>query len=567
MTPLRGLLLTGLLLAAGLAGCAGPGDAPDPDPDADGGVAPPAEARTLLLAMDGRWSFPRERGQTLMERTGAGTLAGAAWFGGGILHADGMPHAADYAAFDAEALAALAPGGTLSVPSPGHAYVSARLAQEAGLAQGDTLDLAVWRWPTPLVSTSFEMDRTRECLADAPAKLCFAPSPDSRTTELRLRVDEGSRDLSFLPDMAELGSNGAPAWWNGTFLSPTGVAHPFQAHVNETGHPTSGILARDIDPGTWTIRFRLDTRNGPAPAGLAGIVRIREPGYLWFDDRLQDQQTPHEQARAVLARANATNRTFTVAATTAFPGPIASFDLLLHPQDARDLRDLAPDRVQGLLVRATPDAEHRLNEERLSAPDAVTLALFLRPLGPPLAPAAPGDALVFRAPPDLPLDALPPVDGAREPLKALALRPHLGANAILDGKNLTTRIRLLAPAEGGAPFTLPPGARWPTVQQALENLSRSRTLALASGDLFPSDRLLGRLVLGDEQAGRIAVVVGAVVGGPGGTFWVSAPLAAGAGEPEGAKIVLPLAPGADRAAVLARAREAWAPHGAAPEGS
>jgi hypothetical protein len=174
---------------------------------------------------------------------------------------------------------------------------------------------------------------------------------------------------------------------------------------------------------------------------------------------------------------------------------------------------------------------------------------------------------VLRAPPDLDPASLPAIEGAGgPPVKALALHPPLGLNVAVDGKNLTRQVRLLAPA-GPAPWTLPAGARWATPAEALENLSRSRTLILGSDDVAPPGIQVARLVMGEERAGRVGVLVGTVAGGPGGTFWASVALLAGAGEPAGARVVLPLAQGADPEQVAARVRQAWGPMGLALEAS
>ena len=557
LTSRRGLLLAALLLAAALAGCGA--DAPTP-------AAPePEPPGPRLLAMDGRWDFPRATAEALAQRAGLGPVLGGAHFGNSILARGPDAFPLDYAAFDEGALRALQYDA--APPEAGTLVASRAYADAHGLRVGDEVALTTWRWPIPLVATSFEMDRTRPCDPAAPAKLCFAPQDEGTETELRLQVQAGAQDLSFLPDLAELGAGGAPAWWNGTFRGPSGAEEPFQARVDASGVPASGIRNGTLEPGTWVIRYTLETLKGRAPAGLAGIVRLREPGYQWFDDRLQAHATPQAQAEAVLARAEAANATLRVAAVEAFPGGLAAFDALLAPEDARALRAAGPDRVGGVILVAGPGAQAALDAAREGAIDPVTPALQLRALGPPL-PAPPGGrALVFRAPPDVDPAALPPVDGAGAPAKALALLPPVGASVSIDGKNLSTQVRLLAPA-GPVSWTMPPGARWPTAQEALENLSRSRTLVLGSGDVAPpGENLVARLVLGDERAGRVAVLVGAVEGGPGGTLWASAPLVAGAGEPAGARVLLPLLPGADAGEVAQRARALWGPLGLALEAS
>lgn len=553
--PRRGLAL--LLLALVLAGCSTPPVPPSPEPVPH------------LLALDGRWDFPRDRAEALLADAGVGPVLGGAWFGVGILHAAQGPLAADHAALDEAALAALAPG--VPAPIPGGVVVSADYAARHGLAPGERVELRAWRWPAPLVATSFEMERVRPCDPEAPARLCASSSLDPTQTQLRLRVDEGSRDLAFLPDMAELGAGGAPAWWNGTFASPQGAETPFQAHVDARGAPSSGEREGPLEPGTWTIRYHLETlRLGRAPAGLAGIVRLREPGYHWFDDRLQRIEDPERQAESVLAAATAANVTLTVQEVAPLPPILAGFDLLLHPLDARALEGVGPARVGAVLVNATPGDAARVALARENATDHVTLALQFRPFAPAPPLAAQDRVLLFRAPPDVDVAALPAVEGAGTPTKALALLPGVATPVALDGRNLTQGVLLLAhagPEPRPPPWTMPPGGRWATAGQALENLTRSRTLVLASDDLAPRDVAVARLVMGDEVTGRVSVVVGVVDGGPRGVLWASPPLAAGAGEPAGARVLLPVEPGADPAEVLARAAQAWAPLGLAPEAS
>ena len=572
LTPRAGvllaLLLLLLLLVAALAGCAAPAPpppTPGPDPTPPTQELGPDVPRAMLLALDGRWDVPREAAEGLLQRADVGPVAGVAWFGTGILRRgeESLPY--DHAALDAGALAAV--GADFAPPEEGTLVASRAYADAHGLAAGDEVTLQAWRWPVPLVATAFEMDRTRACDPEAPAKLCFAEQQAEGITELHLRVAGGAQDLSFLPDLAELGTSGVPAWWNGTFRSPSNETFPFQARVDRLGAPTPALREGPLDPGTWIIRYTLDTAKGRAPAGLAGIVRLREPGYQWFDDRIQAQDDPAAQAEGVLRRAVEGNVTLRVARVEAFPRNLSAFDLLLAPADARALRAADEERVGGLVVVAGRDAAARIEAAREGVLDPALLALQLRPFAPALPRAPTGDALVFRAPPDVDAAALPPVEGAGgPPAKALALEPPVLLPVSANGTELPVRVRLLAPA-GPPPWTMPPGARWASAAEAMENLSRSRTLVLASGDLAPQGALVQRLVLGDEVMGRVAVLVGTVQGGPAGTLWASAALVAGAGEPAGARIVLPLAPGADADAVAQRARAAWGPLGLALEAS
>lgn len=535
--PLRVLAILTLLLAPALAGCAAP-------------EARPAAAPELrLLALDGRWPFDPARAEALVARAGAPAPVGALVFG----EAMGERAAADHVGLDEAAARAFG----LEPLAPGEALVTRAWAEREGAREGEALELRAQAHPDPYVATYFEMERTPPCERRPDAKLCFLPIVEEGVARLRLRVDEGARDAGFLPDLVELGPGARPAWWNGTFEGPQGERHAFTAHAPPEGNLTPAEFDGAMSAGEWIVSFRLETRHGVAPAGAAGIVRLREPGYLWFDDRLQQHTEAAVQARAVLANATATRAEVRVRALVdALP---AGAQVALSLEDARALAGTRG--VTALLVNWT-DA-HAAAVDAARGPDGVSLALRPRGLGDAAPPPARQGDLVFAAPAGIDVATLPPVEGAGAPALALAGRAPVGEAALMDGEPLGADVLLLAHADGPLPWSLPAGARWTVPQDALENLTRSRTLALASADLLAAPVATARIELGAGNLTRSMVAIGGVEGGPDGALWTSAALLAGVGRPGLARVLLPVEPGADRDEVARRALDAWAGHGVA----
>ena len=529
-----------LVLASLLAGCSA-----EPAPES-------VELR--LLALDGRWSFPEEKGAALLARVGAPPPVGALV----VTEARAARAVADVVGVDAEAAAALGVG---SPPASGEALVARAFAERERVGTGATLALVADAWPAPYVATYFEMERTPPCERRPEAKLCFLPQLEPGTARLRLRADEGARDAAFLPDLVELGPQGRPAWWNGSFTSPSGATTPFLAHASLSGELVPAERPGPMEAGPWTIDFRLETNGRLAAAGAAGIVRVREPGYLWFDDRLQEVADPRAQARAVLA--NATTARLDVRVARVVDALPLDADVLLAGGDARALAGAKGPTA--LLANLTATQERALGS--LHASDGVTTALRARAL-PGAAPPGPialgGQALLFAAPPGLDPATLPAVEGALAPSLALAMRAPVGEPIQLEGNATGGDALLLAHASGPVAWTLPAGARWVRTEDALENLSRSRTLGLASPDLVAAPIATVRVDMGEGNTTRSMVIIGGVVGGPARVVWTSAALVAGAGHPVGARIVLPLAESVDAAgagAVAERALALWAGHG------
>lgn len=530
---LRVVLALVVLLAPAWAGCTATDD-----------PAPPAEPTLRILALDGRWAFDTARVDALLARAGVPAPEGALVFG----EARASRVVADFAGIDERAAATLGVGA----PSPGEAFVSSSFATREGIAPGATLELRSHAAEDPYVATYFEMERTPFCDRRPDAKLCFLPPGESGLARLRLRVDPGARDAAFLPDLVELGPGARPAWWNGTFEGPRGERTEFSAHAPLAGNLSFAEFPGEMSAGDWTVSFRLETRLGLAAAGAAGIVRVREPGYLWFDDRLQVYADAGEQARAVLANMTPTRASVRVAnVSDALP---LGVDIILPIDDARSLSGAAG--ATAVLVDWTDEHERALDAVRTL--DGLTLALRARPVpAQSTRPTAMGDP-TFAAPADLDLASLPAIEGARTPALALAGRAPVGETPAIDGQPVGDTLLLLAHADGPVPWRLPEGARWTEERDALENLSRSRTLALSSADLLFAPIATARVEIGTGNTTRSLVAIGGIEGGPPASLWTSAALVAGAGRPVSPRVVLPLEPGADREAVIARALEVWA---------
>lgn len=499
-----------------------------------------------MLALDGRWSFDANSVTAYLTSSGVPAPVGGLVFGEARAN-----RVLDFVGVDARAAEAL----ELALPERGEAFVHAAL----GIQEGETLDLRSHAWPTPYVATFFEMERTPRCDQRTESRLCFLPELEPNEARLRLRAAVDARDAAFLPDLVELGPGGRPAYWNGTFRAPDGTETPFTARalINET--PVPAEFDGPMAPGEWVISFRLEANGRLAGAGAAGIVRIREPGYAWFDDRLQQVSTPDGQARAVIANATPTRAEVRVTRVLN-ASPFGNDIVVLSMADARSLAGTTG--VTALLVNLTPTHERAIEGARGS--DALTLALRTRGLPlTPTAPTAAGPAILFAADRDVDVDALPRIAGAGPPSLALTGRPPIGEPTRIDGKLDERPLLLLAHAEGPVPWGLPAGGRWETAADANDNLSRSRTLALGSNDITSAALATLRIELGAGNSTRTVVVIGGVTRGPSAAMWTSAALVAGSGAPVNPRVILPLEAGADRAEVERRAVEAWAPFGLA----
>lgn len=541
------LLLT--LLLAPLAGCGAPAGEPPRD------EAPPEEPTDRLLAIDGRWGFPLSAARDRLAPHGA-TLLGAGALGEALLAGGDAPALVQHVGLDAAAAARLG----APAPAPGEAWVLAETARAAGVAVGDEVELRSAAWPTPMVATFFEMERTPTCELRPREKLCFLESEREGEARLRLVAAEGARDLAFLPDLVELGPTGTPAWWNGTFEGPGGETRPFRAFADRPGPLVPAEFEGPMAAGEWTVRFRLEANGTLAPSGAAGIVRVREPGFLWFDDRYQSIPDARAQADATLAAAAPTRVAVRVAGLLDAP-LLGAAQVALSLADARALAALPEDHATLVLASAT-DAQERALEEEWPE-DATLQALRLRPLPAEAAPAAarPG-ALLFAAAAGVDLASLPRVEGAGAPALAAAARPPLAEPATLAGSSLGPGARVLALASAGEPPWAPAeGGRWATMDATLDNLSRGRTLVLASPDLLDAPVAGERVELGEGATARVLVAAGRVDGGPGNALWGAASLVHGLGHPALPRVVVPVEDEARREAIVA----AYAAHGLAPD--
>jgi hypothetical protein len=539
------LLVLALLV---LPGCAAPARHEAPPP------------QLWLVGLDGRWPVPKASLTGLLTDASWPRPAGAALFGGGVATMGGRSAALDFAALDEGAARAVDPNGTLDPPAPGEVALEEGWAREHGLGVGDALRLRVSAFPRPLVTAAYEMERIRACgKLDAP--ICFAPGASNQTT-LRIAVPPDSRDLGLLPEGVELGPNALPAWWNGTIDGPGGEHLDFHAALDAQGHVTPGQIAGPVAPGNWTVAFRLESARAAINGGAAGIVRLREPGYGWFDDRLAADPEGANQTRTLLSWGE--DHALDLRVARLVDRPIPAAEALLSPADARALLGARPGEATALVVNASITGLAALSDARNATSDAAAAATRARPLPDGPGPADPqGGALLFRAPLDVDLAGLPRVAGAGTPSLAVALETPVGENASVEGRGIPALRVLAFGGPGAPPFRMPADARWPTTQAALENVTRSRTLVLATPDWSPGGIQASRLVLGDSRVGRVTVAVTSVEGGPAAVAWASPSLIAGAGKPLGAVVLLPLLPGADAGEVAARAQAAWGARGLA----
>jgi hypothetical protein len=517
----------------------------------------------MLLAIDGRWPLPEASMRGLLRDAGWPDAAGSAWFGSGVAQAARGPVAVDFASLDAGAARLADPSGALDPPAPGEVALNASWARAHGLVVGDAVTLRAATFPKPLVSSAFEMERIRTCDRTPTARVCFLPTQDNLTV-LRVVVDPDAQDLAFIPEGAELGPGGLPAWWNGSLLGPVGERLDFRATLDGQARPTIAEWPGNVTPGEWQVRFRLESNRHEIDGGAAGIVRVREPGYTWFDDRLIGDPDGANQTRTLLSWGSQAEVPLRVARLV--ERGIPSAQALVSPRDARLLVGARAGEATGLVVNASRDALPALSDARNRSADGIAFSLRARPLSAAAADPAPqGGAILFRAPLDVDVATLPTVEGAAPPFLAAEMQMPVGEVATAESRPVPG-LRVLAFAgPGDAPFAMTPGGRWTTGAVALENVTRSRTLVLSTPDWAPGGMLTTRLVFGDARAGRVVVAVESVQGGPAGVAWASASLVAGAGKPLGALVVLPLAPGADAATVAARAQAAWAPFGLAVE--
>ncbi|MFA5861901.1 MAG: hypothetical protein WDA16_09430, partial [Candidatus Thermoplasmatota archaeon] len=296
-----------VLVVLTLAGCNGPATTPTTTTP----VATPIEARTPplhqnasveLIGIDGRWPIPEKETRALVQSAFGSEpgvlLVGEASFGRA---------AAPIAAFDARAAVLL--GGlhdastntTLGIPDSGTLYVTPALRDAAHLTVGSDVALLTYTWPPAHVSAAFEMERVRPCDPAQRTGMCSGPTSPNGEAVLILQMPPGSTDLRFHPDVVELRAEDYPAQWNGTFVSPSGERTPFSTGAHDRMNVTPpGLVAGELEPGTWSIRFTLDVHGKRAPGAIAGFITYRTLGFSAFEIELLRVGNAGEQTRLLL---------------------------------------------------------------------------------------------------------------------------------------------------------------------------------------------------------------------------------------------------------------------------
>jgi len=570
-----------------LAGCTAPdgtpttptGSATPPTPDDGLEVGPP---RLHLLALDGRWTFAPAEARAWLARAGLedierGTLrlqdlivTPDAGNGNLSRNVSRAPHLLQAVRLDAAARS------TLGLPATGSVATQA-LATALDVDVAATLAWTNTTAPTPLFATFYEMERTPQCADQPAAALCFAVGANPHEAVLRLRVPVDGQDLGFLPDLVELGPTGTPAYWNGSFESPSGQRAPFHAFALREGTIRAAEFNGPAEAGIWTIRYQLESRGVLQAAGAAGIVRLRSPGYTWFDDRYQEILPGAPQAVALLANLSAARGQVEVAAIVPTLG-LADIDLLL---------DGPPGAISGMLVMADENDVRALDAARDDS--ATGRGLHVRPLqldaaAPTAAPTADlqvdarvdmrvdarvKPTLLFALPADVDPADLPVLAGERERLLSAATRaPYAATHVIKNGsegaRDQPAGALFLAPATPALPWRLPDPPRWADAAATLENISRARTLVMGSTDLVAPGTTAGRVALGElSSAQRVVVAVGHLEGGPPRSYLAAAAFVDGVGHASFPRLAVSFHADVDLAAARDEAAHAWAPWGVA----
>lgn len=484
-----------LLLALLLAGCTGGTPATPPTT-----TTPPGPvAENALVAIDGRWDFDADAAAKLAGHADAGRL----WMG----EASWGSAAGDVWGLDAQAARLL---HASDPPAPGSVVAREGL----GLNVGDELRLAAWTWPAPLVTAAFEMDRVRPCGSDEQALLCAMPQTSDGRARLQLKVPPGSRDVRYHPDVVELRDADYPASWEGDFVAPDGRRTPFHtAARTRTDLDPPGIVAGDVAEGAWVIEFTLTLNGTRSPGAVAGFVTYRTPGFAAFDTDLLRTNDSAQQTRRALDAAR--ERTLTVRVGALAPATRMPAPLLLAPEDARELLNVSAGNATALVVPYAQEDEARVASAAMEQSVPALRALRLRPLVAQTTTPARSDL------------QWAPAGNAT----LLAGRiPPAGA-ATFNGTALAPGVRILAlPADGALPWTLVPGAHWPTEDEAARTIATSAHLVLVSEDLAreagldPTKVAYAQLQVESGLGPRALFVMGAVKGGPARTVWASAAL-------------------------------------------
>lgn len=532
-----------------LVGCSG---APQSSPTEPTLVE--AQTGVHVIGIDGYWSIPVAAALRAAESAGYSSqelgvaIQGEASFGA---------VAAPILALDSKAAALV---GAPTPPSPGEIVISQNLSEKLGAKVGDSLALRASAWPASMVLSAFEMERVRPCTNENAASLCSLEQNAAGESQLRLTVGKGSFDLQFHPDVVELGPDDYPAFWNGSFIAPSGAVLPFATGAfsrSETLPP--GGVAGSIEDGAWTIAFTIDANHTRAPGAIAGFVTLRTPGYSPFNVDLLRLPASRDQTTSFLANATQQSATLRVASIATVPSASA----LLSLADARQLLAVGNDNATALLspARASSLVDSPFRDDPQVGP------LRARSWPPMRADIASEGALVLWAPPDLDLSALPRVAGAGAPALSAASTAPLAPARFKDTN--VTGVRLLALPTGEPPWRLAARAFWADSVLAEKGMATGPHLVLLSSDILTSMGLPvdnATYVKTDFETAlgsRTVFGMGAVLDGPTKTVWASSALATASGGTLGARLIVPIVAGADRASVERAALDAWAPFGVA----
>lgn len=545
--PMVRWLAGALVVALLLAGCGAKPPAPATAPPTATPTAPlDMDGPVRIVALDGRWSFDEAPARDLVAQAWSASpdAIGAGVRREALLSGEHGAAAATLLALDVAALRTLG----VEASADGALVLTRALAGRLGAREGDVLRASADAWPPSRVQVAWEMENVRACAPENLFALCILPAEGDGETRLRLRMDPGADAIRFLADTVELGADDFPAYWNGTFLSPSNASTPFTtAALARTRALPPGRVDGDIEAGEWTIRYRMEVKGERWPGAVAGAVTYHARGFAPFEFDLLNAGDARAQLAAALANATTAPPRELRVARVVDALPLGG-DALVSTRDARALLKLPPGEATLLLTRAPGDAA-ALAARAFDADDTRVQALRAREL----APFTAGEGsrwLVLRAPASVDVADLP--RRAEAPLVSIAATAH--------ASNATFRLATL-PAD--APWPLVPGGRWPDAREAAEGVAGAPNLVVLSRDLAlelgldPRNSTYAPVAI-DAPGGEQTVYVMAVADdGPPSTMWAGAPLVLAVAHPDGARLLVRLEEGEDGDA-LARA---WAPYG------
>lgn len=539
-----------LVLIAALAGCnARDGGGPTTTTTS----APTSDIE--IVAIDGRWPIPQARALALAGGDAGAVILGEASFGAA---------AARVAGLDARAAEIL---GGIPVPGAGEVVLTRALADALGAAEGAQVEATSAWWPPSHVTAAFEMERVRPCDPAFAAPLCSLDTSPAGEATLIVTIPPGSTDLRFHADVVELGPNDFPATWNGSFRSPGGATTPFSTSAIERGVATPpGLVPGPIETGEWRVTFTLDVNGSRAPGAIAGFITYRTLGFSPFEVDLLRVDDASRQTQLLIENATLGTRTLRVASILP-DASRAPARALFSLDDARALLGVGEGNVTALVRPMRDGAADALAEAAALETEPALTSLRARPFLARGAPPAEG-ALVLWAPPGIDARALPPVAGASDAALVVEGSPPL-LGVTVAGKRLADARVLSIPARAPMPWRLAPGALWSSEAAALDGLAGGPHLMLLSADLAQAagvaraNATYVQTEIDTALGPRVVFGMGLVDGGPSRAVWSSAAFLAAATSPSGARLVVPIDDGADRAQVEAAALAAWRDQGVA----